>query len=302
MSQEIIKEIIDLYFSKKKDVKNDYILSLEENINLNVVDVKTGNVNNANFKDFETRLDLISNPNEFVLEENIDKLNPDKIDSKFFWEYAVSKFPNFAISQYPECKNDDDVNKANLNAAIWSGFINKIESKIEENENEKILEIGPGYGSLFYYLTSKYQQTPYYAIDINPLFHYGGLYGCDGKSIPNELGGDFNLIFSFNVFNHLGKEQRSSYYKSVYEKLSNNGNFIFTNYLLTEQNKMFENLWSYKDSKGNYYNTFLSQLTSIDEYEDLADELNDIGFSIKVKLSQNWAIIECTKTSTQKNN
>jgi len=300
MSQEIIKEIIDLYYSKKKDLTNDYVLSLEENIDLNVVDVKTGNINKINIQNFETRFDLISKANEIVLEENIEKLNPDKIDSKFFWEYAVNKFPNFSISQYPLCKNDDDVNNANLNAAIWSGFLNKIESKIEENQHKKILEIGPGYGSLFYHLTSKYQQTPYLAIDINPLFHYGGLHECDGKSIPNELGKDFDLIFSFNVFNHLGKEQRSSYYKSIYDNLNENGKFIFTNYLLTEQNKNFDNLWSYKDSNNNCYNTFLSQLTPIDEYESLADELNEIGFSIKVKLTQNWAIIECVKQPIQK--
>lgn len=300
MSQEIIKEIIDLYYSKKKDLNNDYVLCLEENIDLNVVDVKTGNINKINIENFETRFDLISKPNEIILEENIEKLNPDNIDSKFFWKYAVEKFPNFSISQYPQCKNDDDVNKANLNAAIWSGFLNKIESKIEENQNQKILEIGPGYGSLFYYLTSKYQQTPYLAIDINPLFHYQGLYECDGKSVPNELGKNFELIFAFNVFNHLGKKQKSSYYKSIYDNLVENGKFIFTNYLLTEQNKNFDNLWSYRDSNNNCYNTFLSQLTQVDEYEDLADELNDIGFSVKVKLSQNWAIIECLKTTTQK--
>ena len=300
MSQEIIKEIIDLYYSKKKDLNNDYVLCLEENIDLNVVDVKTGNINKINIENFETRFDLISKPNEIILEENIEKLNPDNIDSKFFWKYAVEKFPNFSISQYPQCKNDDDVNKANLNAAIWSGFLNKIESKIEENQNQKILEIGPGYGSLFYYLTSKYQQTPYLAIDINPLFHYQGLYECDGKSVPNELGKNFELIFAFNVFNHLGKKQKSSYYKSIYDNLVENGKFIFTNYLLTEQNKNFDNLWSYRDSNNNCYNTFLSQLTQVDEYEYLADELNDIGFSVKVKLSQNWAIIECLKTTTQK--
>jgi hypothetical protein len=69
---------------------------------------------------------------------------------------------------------------------------------------------------------------------------------------------------------------------------------------LTEQNKNFDNLWSYKDYNNNCYNTFLSQLTPIDEYEDLADELNEIGFSIKVKLTQNWAIIECIKQPIQK--
>ena len=53
--------------------------------------------------------------------------------------------------------------------------------------------------------------------------------------------------------------------------------------------------WSYKDEDGKPYTSFLSQLIPVDSYEELADELNDIGFSIKVSVKQNGAIIKCIK-------
>ena len=70
---------------------------------------------------------------------------------------------------------------------------------------------------------------------------------------------------------------------------------MFTNYLISEHNQHRDDFWSYQDDSGNVYSSLFSQLIIIDDYHTLADELNDIGFSINVKLSQNLAIIECVK-------
>lgn len=295
MSKKIIKEILDFYFSKKKSKNNDYILCLDEEVEIKVVNAKENSFTIQKSKEVPTRYNLFSNPNKTLKKEDIEKLNPDNIDSKYFWQYAIEKFPNFSISLYPECKNDEDVNKANLNAAIWTGFYQKIKQKIENTRNCKTLEIGPGYGSLFYPLTNKYNDLMYYAIDINKLFYYDGLFECDGKSIPEDVGEEFDLIFAFNVFNHLSKKQRTSYYKEVYEKLNKGGKFIFNNFLLINEDENNKKFLDYVDIDGNYYNNFLSQLIIIDFYENLADELNDLGFSINVKLSQGLAVIECEK-------
>jgi hypothetical protein len=295
MSKKVIKEILDFYFSKKKNKDNDYTLLLDEEVDVKVVNIKDGSFTFQKTKEVPTRYNIFSNPNKITKKEEIEKLNPDKIDSKYFWKYATEKFPNFSISLYPECKSDEDVNKANFNAAIWSGFYDRIKNKIENTEICKTLEIGPGYGSLFYPLIEKYNNLIYYATDINKLFYYDGLFECNGKSIPKEVGKDFDLIFSFNVFNHLGKKQRTSYYKDVYKKLKKGGKFIFNNFLLINEDENSKNFLDYVDEDGNYYNNFLSQLIIIDFYENLADELNGLGFSINVKLSQGLAIIECEK-------
>ena len=295
MSKGRIEEIIDLYYSKKVDEDNDYIIALDEEIEVKVMNQSTGEMSLQNLKEVGTTIDLLTPYGDLITKERAEELNPDNIDNKLFWKYAVKKFPYYSISRYGNCKSEEDVNKANLNLAIWNGLIPKLKEKLKSKPNSKVLEIGPGYGNVFNYITDNHQGCNYLAIDINPLFYYDGLFECDGKTIPEELGGNFDFIFSNNVFQHLSKNQRESYYKDIYNKLIDGGEFVFSNFLLAEENKDIDSLWSYKDKNGNVYSTFLSQLTPVDSYEELADTLNDIGFSIKVSLKQNAALIKCIK-------
>tara|TARA_Y100000389_G_C17465994_1_gene525590 strand:+ start:3605 stop:4489 length:885 start_codon:yes stop_codon:yes gene_type:complete len=294
MSNEEIKKVIDFYFLKKK-YNNDYVLHLDEEVEVSVINVNDNSVSKSFESQVGTGYDLYSPPYHVLKKDNIEKLNPDKIDVKFFWKYLTEKFPLFSVSQYPECKTDDDVNVANINAAKWIGFYQKVEAVLKTKLNSKVLEIGPGYGNFFKEITSKHPSANYYAIDVNKMFYYDGLFECDGSTVPEIVGDDFDLIFGINSFNHMSKNQRSSYYKSVYKKLVKGGCFLFTNYLISEHNKHRNDFWSYQDEGGKVYSSFFSQLIPIDDYNSLADELNDIGFSIKVKLSQNLATIECKK-------
>jgi len=294
MDNKKIEKIINEYYSKKRN-NNDYVLHLDEKVEMSVVNVSNNIVQKAFDDKVSTGYNLHSKPYKVVNEESVNRLSPDNIDIKFFWKNINNKFPLFSISQYPDCKTDEDANKANINASKWMGFYNKLFSLINKNPSSKIIEIGPGYGNFFQEITSKYDLVDYYAVDINKMFYYDGLYECDGSSIPKKLGGGYDIIFSINTFNHMSKKQRSSYYNDVYKKLNEGGTFLFTNYLISEHNQHRNDFWSYQDKFGNVYSSFFSQLILIDDYNTLADELNDIGFSIKVKLSQNMAVIECVK-------
>lgn len=294
MKNEEVEKVIDFYFSKKKD-NNDYLLHLEEGVEMNVINVKDNSVSTSFTNKVGTGYDLYSPPYKLLKKENIEQLSPDNIDVKFFWKYLNKKFPLFSISQYPNCKTDEDANKANINASKWMGFHKRLEDLFKKKPNSKALEIGPGYGNYFQEITSNHNLVDYYAIDINKMFYYDGLLECDGSSIPKELGGDFDVVFSINSFNHMSKNQRTSYYKDIHKKLKKGGCFLFTNYLISEHNQHRNDFWAYQDEKGNVYSSFFSQLIPIDDYNTLADELNDIGFSIKVSLSQNLATIECKK-------
>ena len=294
MNNEEVENIINEYHSKKRD-ENDYVLHLENKVKISIVNVNDNSVQKNLTDQVSTNYNLHSSPYKLVSEESVKMLSPDNIDVKFFWKCVNEKFPLFSISQYPNCKTDDDVNKANINAAKWIGFYSKLNQLIKKNTSSKILEIGPGYGNFFKDITSNYNSVDYYAIDVNKMFYYDGLYECDGKSIPKQVGENYDIIFSINTFNHIGKKQRTSYYKDVYKKLKKGGTFLFTNYLISEHNQHRNDFWSYQDDSGNVYSSFFSQLIIIDDYHTLADELNNIGFSINVKLSQNLAIIECLK-------
>ena len=274
---------------------DDYKLKLKEEVEVNVIDLKTNQFNKIKTDTVSTNYNFLSKPYEILKKHNIDTLNPDKIDIRFFWKYINDKFPLYSIGQYPKCKTEEDVNISNINASKWMGLYQKVDSSLKENLKSKILEIGPGYGNLFKDLTEKYNQINYYAIDINKLFYYDGLYECDGKSIPKEVGGEFDLIFSFETFKHMSKKQRSSYYLDIYKKLKKTGKFIFNNFLISEHNQYRNDFWSFQDEEGNVYSSFFSQFILIDDYHSLANELNEIGFSVKVNLSQNLAVIECEK-------
>jgi len=288
-----IKEIVDFYYSLKKD-DNDYLLYLDNEVEINTFDSKTNSISKNKTNVVSTNFDLLNKNNKLVSDLEVEKLSQDLIDNKFFWKYIVEKFPFFSISQYPKCKSDEDVNKANLNASMWLGFYQKIYNFLKNNNTAKILEIGPGYGSLFYPINNNFDTCDYWAIDINPLFYFEGLVESNGSEIPVNVGGNFDFIFSFNVFNHLSKKQRSSYYKSVYNSLKKKGRFLFTNFLIVDLSNEID-YWNYKDENNNIYTSFFSQLTKVDEYNNLADELNDIGFSVNIKMNQNTAIIDCQK-------
>ena len=294
MNNKEIEKIINEYYSKKRD-DNDYILHLDNKVEISVVNVNENIVQKAFDDKVSTGYNIHSNPYKIVNKNSIEMLSPDNIDIKFFWKILNEKFPLFSISQYPGCKNCDDVNKANINASKWMGFHTKLFNLIDKNPSSKTLEIGPGYGNFFNEITSNHNLVDYYAVDINKLFYYDGLLEGDGSSIPEGLGCDYDIVFSINTFNHMSKNQRSSYYKDVYKKLKKGGTFLFTNYLISEHNHHRNDFWSYQDELGHVYSSFFSQLIPIDDYHTLADELNDLGFSINVKLSQNLAIIECVK-------
>lgn len=292
MEKNKIIEIIDFYFSFKKE--SDYFLFLKNELEIDVFDFEKEVFIKNKTKKVPSSFDLINYNKKIIKQLDIEALSPDLIDNSFFWEYITDKFPLFSISKFPKCKNEDEVNKANFNSAIWLGFYQKIENVLNKNKHAKILEIGPGYGSLFYPINKKFNVCDYWAIDINPLFYFEGLVKTEGTNIPNNVGGNFDLIFAFNVFNHLSKKQRSQYYKNIYNSLKKGGKFLFTNFLTVkkEEEKMY---WQFIDEKNNYYTSFFSQLTEVDEYIELANELNGIGFSIYVKMSQNTAVIECEK-------
>ncbi len=236
--------------------------------------------------------------------EYIDQLHPTKVSPVEFWKYATKKFPLVTISGAPS-KNKKEVNKNNLLMHLGLGNIDIVEAYFTkgyaENNKPKVLEIGPGYGSIYYHIRDKYGRTKtqdYYAIDVNPLFRYKKLFKTNGYTIPKEIPTNLDGVFSFNVFQHIAKAHRTEYYKQIFKLLKSEGVFAFDMFMLTETNKDVPKLWGHRDESGRRYCFMFDQLTEIDHVDEVIEELKTIGFEILRFQSQekgNYGRIICYK-------
>lgn len=216
-----------------------------------------------------------------VSQSFIDKLSPDNINSSKFWKHVIKKFPINAVCGNNQANNINEANRANFFVHNYRGHIYVINQLLKGNQNLKILEIGPGYGCVKNYIfsiASKKQRENYYAIDVNPLFKYNKLFKTNGKDIPTQIPNNLSLVISFNVFQHLSKSQRSSYYRQVYEKLKPGGYFNFDMFTVTPENKDSPNLWGYRNEEDKRYCFLFRQLTEVDPIEETINELKQVGF------------------------
>lgn len=233
---------------------------------------------------------IISIPHVSLLKkEFINKLHPDNLDSREFWEEATNNFPYYSIAGGDAgCKSPEECNEVNLKMAKNIGAIpyldRAIDSFSEYISSPSVLEIGPGYGNVCFYLQEKYPRVDYYGIDVNPLFEWPTLYQTDGSTINKEVPNNLDIVYSHNVFQHLSKSQRSSYYKEIYDKLKPGGVFLFGMFVLTDENKDWP-CWGMKDYKGRYYTGFFKQYTEVDHIDELKAEVEGLGFHF---LNTSW--------------
>lgn len=211
----------------------------------------------------------------------IDKLSPNNIDSRYFWRKAIEVFPFASICYSPGKTTLKEFNKRALEFHISSTSLSQLENVLKTKKHPQILEIGPGYGCVKNFIRDNYSLKNYYAIDVNPLFRFKRLYQTDGKTIPECIPDNLDVVYSVNVFQHLSPEQRMSYYKQIREKLVPGGKFIFSMFVVDnyhenmvfgeeiEGKKIYYRLFGTRDEEGNSYINFFSQLTKCDRIEEV---------------------------------
>jgi len=276
--ENLLEENILLYSEKKGE--NDYVIT---------VDNKTYSTNMVLFLPEEADLvEVKPEKNKLCFkQEFIDKLSPDNIDTNKFWELATDKFPYFSVAGGIKPHfSIDEVNKSTL---TFHKIIGTTDALLDacgmlDGQKLRILEIGPGYGNIMTLLKTIGVDEDYYAIDVVKLFEHPRLYLTDGKTIPDNVPSELEIVYSVNVFQHLSEKQRSSYYKQIYDRLVVGGSFIFGMFVVTEENKD-RNCWGHIDEDGNNYCFFFKQLTKVNHIDELYSELYHIGFSKIEKLS-----------------
>ncbi len=223
--------------------------------------------------------------------EFVDRLSPDNIDNEKFWKIATKNFPFFSIAGgIQNFSTIDDIKFSANQMALKLGALDHLSNLFAKNGDEvMVLEIGPGYGNILDVLASKNWDKNYYAIDINPLFEHPRLFKCDGKNIPNTIPNPMDVVYSFNVFQHLTKKQRTSYYRQIFEILKDGGTFVFGMFVETPLNKDW-NCWGVKDDNGRNYCHFFKQLTEVDKIEELCIEFEKIGYTGFKQVNQNYNV------------
>ncbi len=158
-----------------------------------------------------------------ITKNEVEKLSPDNVNSSSFWEY-IEKNPEIAKDAI--CfgvKKDDakeEVNKRNFSLACAMNVFCPVLA-YKDCTNMPILDIGAGYGMLKEFV-EQYTKLRYIGVDVYPKVE-GVLYvGTDGSTLPNTvmfLRGQFGLVMSINVFQHLSIKQRRHYYEQISELL-----------------------------------------------------------------------------------
>lgn len=234
-----------------------------------------------------------------VPKEALEYLSPDLIDSKEFWKKSTEIFPYLSvygsINQLPE-NPIKEFNQGSLyyqdklGALRW--FIKKI------NTDSIVLEIGPGFGPIYNWLKKSDENLAnnYYSIDVNPLFWHDNMYFCDGQTIPDAIPNNIDIVYSINVFQHLSKAQRESYYNQIYKKLTPGGTFIVGAFCVTKNN-FNKRFWSHRDEDGNAYSVFMGQYTLVEHLDEWIENLKKHGFKIIQGLeTDNYVCLELIKS------
>jgi hypothetical protein len=216
--------------------------------------------------------------------ERIERLSPDAIDCRDFWRVCEELFGDDPVFNAAVAPRDGrlphpvegrmDENRMNLRLARSLG----ITAFLDENADKrlKILEIGPGFGSIKNYIETHTNHV-YTGIDVYPRIP-DVLEATEEGLIPRSFieGGHnaYSYVISHNVFQHLSAKQRSRYYRDARVLLHPGALFIFN--LSVDAGKGFALL---RDAQGTAWCDHYGQYTLIPKVSDVHDELR-AGFDV----------------------
>jgi hypothetical protein len=222
--------------------------------------------------------------------ERVERLSPDSIDCRDFWKVCGELFgddPVFNVAVAPQVgrlpypvESRMDVNRMNLRLAKSLG----ITAFLDENADKrlKVLEIGPGFGSLKNYIETHTNHV-YTGIDVYPRIPEV-LEATEEGLIPRSLvereHNAYSYVISSNVFQHLSARQRSRYYRDARALLHPGALFIFN--LCVDTGKRPATL---RDSRGTAWCDHYGQYTLIPTEGDLLKELS-AGFDVLYALER----------------
>jgi hypothetical protein len=209
----------------------------------------------------------------------VGKLSPDRIDCRAFWRVCDNLFgidpvhnvmvaPEIGQLPYP-IETRVDANRMNLRLAKSFG----ITAFLDETAHRrlKVLEIGPGFGSLKSYIETATEHV-YSAVDVCPRFDgvvEATAEGFAPDTFMDTSIGSFSYVVSTNVFQHLSSRQRTRWFHDALRLLHDEGLFIFN--VLVDTAKISARA---RDPEGTAWCDHYGQFTQIPKAGSLHDELS----------------------------
>lgn len=246
-----------------------------------------------NHKDNDERMMGEKSPCSFCCEFTKDDIdNPDfeEGDWKEFWRLSKENYPLHSVyggvsGNSPEVIIESEENEIKKHLDMMG---------LRPKRGMRVLEIGYGFGGAGLYLIKKH--VDYTGIDYvssNKDLQKDRFLEIDRSGIPEDImnGEKFDLIYSYNVFQHLTQAQRFEYIRQARELLKDDGVFFFS---------VFERIPG-QGLRDNYSTTFFNVHTKVDEPGELQTYLNyRIGFDFehstkKICYETNDAIYICRK-------
>ncbi len=213
--------------------------------------------------------------------ELVSKLSPDRIDCRAFWRVCEELFgidPVHNVVIAPDVgdlpyvvETRMDANRMNLRLARSFGITSFL--KESAHRRLKVLEIGPGFGSLKSFIETETEHE-YTAVDVLPRFD-GVMEATSEGDIPRSFvdatRGTYSYVVSTNVLQHFSARQRSRCYADARALLHTEGLFIFN--LLVDTAKLAART---RDRNGDAWCDHYGQFTEIPKLGPLHDELSSL--------------------------
>lgn len=207
----------------------------------------------------EEYFDMVDNPGE-------------DFDWQGFWARAKKDYPLHSVYGGSSYDSEEKIAKSEyrLVAEHMPAYFNLI--------GKRVLEIGYGFGGAAEFF--KDHGAEYHGIDYvrskEGMTDEDGFHVIEKSGIPDWLMVDkFDLVYSYNVFQHLTQAQRVEYFKQIYEILKPGGHFVVS--VFSKTDKFVE------DPKHVYATRFFGVATAVDETDFLDNFIKEVGFKRKTQ-------------------
>jgi hypothetical protein len=228
----------------------------------------------------------------------LERYSPNNIDCVQFWQNATRDFPINAIagSQCMSVKDIDDNHKQLIHHEYFKNFVGTLKKE------EKVLEIGVGYGSLYKALLAedRIKKEDWNFLDVVKLidFEHPNFYLGNGWDIPRKNGipEKFDVVVSHNCFQHLSHDQRVSYLIDIFDRLKSGGRLHFNAFVFDDQDHSNIEFFTGVSEDGYPLSFFFGQYTKCMPFTDSCKLLAEIGFKVvEFDTDHNSGFFHCIK-------